>query len=152
MIAWKEEVKEWKQTHKGESMDNSRRSPQTPERAKSADSEPRRRLIGKSPDRANVLAQVLGTDKEPKRPPGAYPMFIAEQRQMLIEKIVKEQQIDRRKAALMLYKEGKPFYAALPAAERRKYEDKATVAKAKFQEDTTAWKTDRMGEIARSSS
>ena len=52
---------------------------------------------------------------------------------------MKEHSVDKTKVFLMLYKEGKAVYDALPAAEKRKYEYQATAAKLKFQTERKKW-------------
>lgn len=91
-----------------------------------------------------------GGDKGPKRPLGAYPMWIAENRPMLTEKVMKEHSVDKAKAFLMLYKEGKSVYDARPAAEKKKYEDKAAAAKVTFKEEVKKWKANTGGNVAAS--
>lgn len=77
---------------------------------------------------------------EPKRPLGAYAQWVADNRPMLTEKVMKAHNVDKSKAFLMLYKEGRVVYDALPAAERKECEEKAEAAKVKFQEACKEWK------------
>ena len=87
--------------------------------------------------------------KGPKRPLGAYPQWLADNRAMLTEKVMKQHSVDKTKAFLMLYKEGKQFYDALPPAEKKKCEDQAAAAKVKFQADMKEWKENsKGGEVA----
>merc|ERR1711972_17381 len=81
-----------------------------------------------------------GKNKGPKRPLGAYAQWIADNRPMLTEKIVKEHGVDKAKAFLMLYKESRSLYDALSAEEKKKCEEKAEAAKIKFQAEHQAWK------------
>ena len=74
-----------------------------------------------------------GNSNGPKRPLGAYPQWIADNRPMLTEKVMEKHRVDKAKAFLFLYKEGKPFYDALPVEERQKCEENAKAAKVKFQ-------------------
>ena len=76
----------------------------------------------------------------PKRPLGAFPQWIADNRKMLTEKIMKEHAVKKSKVFLMLYKEAKPVYEALTAAEKNKCEDQAKAAKEKFQAEVKEWK------------
>merc|ERR1740116_621415 len=46
-----------------------------------------------------------GGDKGPKRPLGAYPQWLADNRPMLLAKVMKQHSVDKTKAFLMLYKE-----------------------------------------------
>merc|ERR1712048_1358140 len=78
--------------------------------------------------------------KGPKRPPGAYAQWIADNRPMLTEKVMKEHNVDKAKAFLMLYKESRSVYDSLPATERKQAEAKAEAAKVKFQAEHKEWK------------
>merc|ERR1719253_520630 len=94
-----------------------------------------------NPDYKKISKKQKKGDKPPTRPPGAYATWIADNRPMLTDKVMKEHKVDKAKAFLMLYKEGKPVYDALPAAEKKTWEEKAEVAKAQFQEDMKEWKS-----------
>merc|ERR1719491_886698 len=85
-------------------------------------------------------------DKGPKAPIGAYAQWLQDNRPMLFEKIMKEHSVDKGKAFLMLYKEGRPVYDALPAKDRKKMEDKVEAAKVKYQAERAAWKLSKKGE------
>merc|ERR1712232_1278351 len=76
----------------------------------------------------------------PKRPVGAYAQWMADNRSMLTEKVMAKHGVDKAKAFLMLYKEARPFYDALPAAEKKKYEEKVEAEKVKFQAEHKEWK------------
>jgi len=95
----------------------------------------------KNPDFIKVKKVKKGAvDKGPKRPLTAYPMWLGDNRAMLTEKVMKEHKVDKPKAFLMLYKEGKTLYDALSEAEKKKCEDQAQAAKDKFQAEMKAWK------------
>ena len=81
-----------------------------------------------------------GSSDVPKRPLGAYAQWIVDNRQMLTEKVVAKHGVNKSKAFLMLYKEGRPFYDALPAEDRQKCEGLAAAAKVKFQAANKNWK------------
>jgi len=99
-----------------------------------------------NPDYQKVKKVKKGdTDKPPTRPPGAYGMWMGENRPMLTERVMKEHSVDKAKAFLMLYKEGKVVYDALSAAEKKQCEDKAETAKVKFQADSKQWKENSKG-------
>jgi hypothetical protein len=83
----------------------------------------------------------------PKRPRKAYPQWLQDNRPMLIEKVMKQFSVDKSQAFLMLYKEARPVYDALPAAEKKKREHQATAAKKKFQAACKARK-EKGGEAA----
>merc|ERR1719424_2477423 len=70
-------------------------------------------------------------DKPPSRPPGAYAMWMGDNRAMLTEKIMKDHGVEKSKAFFMMYKEARPVYDALSAAEKEKCEEKAEEAKVK---------------------
>merc|ERR1712232_1121378 len=76
----------------------------------------------------------------PKRPVSAYAQWMADNRSMLTEKVMAKHGVDKAKAFLMLYKEARPFYDALPAAEKKKYEEKVEAEKVKFQAEHKEWK------------
>jgi len=59
---------------------------------------------------------------------------------MLTEKVMKEHNVDKAKAFLMLYKESRSVYDALSAEEKKKCEEKAEAAKVKFQAEHKEWK------------
>jgi hypothetical protein len=86
-----------------------------------------------------------GNSNGPKRPLGAYPQWISENRPMLTEQIMKKLGVGMAKASLMCYKEGKPIYDALPAEEKKKCEEKAEAAKVKFQSETKEWEEKNKG-------
>merc|ERR1712232_945353 len=75
----------------------------------------------------------------PKRPLGAYPQWMADNRQTLTEKIMAKHGVDKAKVFQMLYKEARPFYDALSAAEKKKCEENAEAAKVKFQAEQKEW-------------
>merc|ERR1712187_993234 len=79
-------------------------------------------------------------EKPPSRPPGAYAQWIADNRPMLTEKIMKEHKVDKAKAFLLLYKECRSVYDALSATEKKKCEEKAEAAKVQFQAEHKEWK------------
>merc|ERR1712232_1398578 len=81
----------------------------------------------------------------PKRPLGAYPQWMADNRQMLTEKVMAKHGVDKAKAFLMLYKEARPFYGALPTAEKKKCEENVEAAKVKFQAELKEWKERNKG-------
>lgn len=78
--------------------------------------------------------------KPPSRPPGAYGQWLADNRTMMTEKVMKEKKVDKAGAFLLIYKEGKAIYEALSATEKKKVEDKAEAAKLKFQADNKEFK------------
>ena len=81
----------------------------------------------------------------PKRPLGAYAQWIADNRPMLTEKVVAKHGVDKSKAFIMLYKEGRPFYDALPAEDRKKCEGLAEAAKVIFRAAIKDWKEKNNG-------
>jgi hypothetical protein len=83
---------------------------------------------------------VANGTAEPKRPLGAYPQWMADNRQMLTEKIMAKLGVDKAKVFLMLYKEARPFFDALSAAEKKKLEEIVEAAKVKYQAEHKAWK------------
>jgi hypothetical protein len=83
------------------------------------------------------------TDGEPKRPLGTYAQWVADNRGMLYEKVMKTHGVAKSAAFLMLQKEGKPIFDALPAAEKQKCEDKAKAALAKFHTDRKSGRINR---------
>jgi len=93
----------------------------------------------------NKGAKVASGETGPKRPLGVYAQWLADNRPMLTEKVMKKSGVDKAKAFLMLYKEGKPFYDALPAEEKKKCEEKAEAAKVKFQAEHKEWKEKNKG-------
>jgi len=56
----------------------------------------------------------------PGRPLSAYKQWIADNRSMLIKRIMAKCCVDKPTVYKMLYKEARPFYEALPEAEKRK--------------------------------
>merc|ERR1712087_750979 len=86
-----------------------------------------------------------GSNDGPKRPLGAYAQWIADNRPMLTEKVMAKHGVDKSKAFVMLYKEGRAFYDALPTEERKKCEELADAAKVKFQAANKAWKENNKG-------
>merc|ERR1711879_1068442 len=94
-----------------------------------------------NPDFKKVKKLKRGeAEKKPSRPPGAYAQWIADNRPMLTEKVMKEHNVDKAKAFLLLYKECRSSYDALSAEERKKCEEKAEASKVKFQAEHQAWK------------
>jgi hypothetical protein len=77
--------------------------------------------------------------RPPTRPAGGYSMWLGANRAMLLKKIMKEHKVERGKAFLLLYKEGKLVYDALSAEEKKQWVKNSEVAKLKFQEDMKEW-------------
>ena len=92
------------------------------------------------PDFKKLTKAKKGEDKLPVRPAGAYGMWMADNRTMLMELVMKNHSVDKSKAFVMLYHEGKPIYEALPPAEKKMFLEKAEAAKAKFQAEFKIWK------------
>merc|ERR1712050_88970 len=93
-----------------------------------------------NPDFKKVKKGKKGESKPPTRPGGAYQMWLGDNRSELTEKVMAKHGVDKPKAFFMLYHEGKPLYEALPAAEKKKYEEKAEAAKVKFQAEFKEFK------------
>ena len=70
---------------------------------------------------------------------GAYGLWMADNRPMLTELVMKKRCVDKGKAFFMLYQEGKPLYNALSAAEKKNFEENAEAAKVKFQAESKEW-------------
>jgi hypothetical protein len=97
-----------------------------------------------NPDYQKVK-KVKKEDKPPTRSAGGYSMWLGANRAMLLKKIMKEHKVERGKAFLLLYKEGKLVYDALSAEEKKQWVKNSEVAKLKFQEDMKEWKENRKG-------
>merc|ERR1711953_1059898 len=67
-------------------------------------------------------------------------MWLADNRPMLTEKVMKEHNVEKSKAFLMLYKESRSVYDSLSATEKKKCEEKAEAAKVKYQAEHKEWK------------
>jgi hypothetical protein len=52
---------------------------------------------------------------------------------------------DIKQASKVIYKEGKPVYDAISAAEKTKLEDRSTAAKVTYKEQCKAWKASKAG-------
>lgn len=88
-------------------------------------------------DKAAKKGKIVG---KPKTPLGPYPLWISDNRELLYKTIMEKHNVPKSKAFLMFYKEGKPIYEALPAAERDRYEKKAQDAKLKYKDDMKVFK------------
>ena len=86
-----------------------------------------------------------GSSDVPKRPLGAYAQWIADNRPMLTENVMAKHGVDKSKAFLMLYEEGRPLYDALPAEDRKKCEGLAEAAKVIFRAAIKDWKEKNNG-------
>merc|ERR1712232_243369 len=81
----------------------------------------------------------------PKRPVCAYAQWMADNRSMLTEKVMAKHGVDKAKAFLMLYKEARPLYDALPEAEKKKCVENAEAVKVRFQAEHKEWKEQNKG-------
>ena len=97
-------------------------------------------LAGKEKNKGATKGVKLWKDGAPKRPLGAYALWLSERRELLYDHVMKKHGVHKSKAFLMFYKEGKPLWDAIPAAERQMHEARAQEAKEKFQADVKEWK------------
>merc|ERR1712232_1500102 len=81
----------------------------------------------------------------PKRPLGAYAQWMADNRSMLTEKIMAKLGVEKAKVFMMLYKEARPLYDALPEAEKKKCVENAEAVKVRFQAEHKEWKEQNKG-------
>ena len=76
---------------------------------------------------------------------GAYSTYLSENRKTVIDNIMKRLNCDIKQASKVIYKEGKPVYDAISAAEKTKLEDRFTAAKVTYKEQCKAWKASKAG-------
>jgi hypothetical protein len=95
---------------------------------------------------ARKLPKKEQAEKPPSRPVGPYPMWIADNRTMLLEKVMKERGITKTEAFMKLYKHVRPDYDTLSEEDKKKCNEKAEAAKVKYQEQRMEWKSRQKAE------
>jgi hypothetical protein len=95
---------------------------------------------------ARKLPKKEQAEKPPSRPVGPYPMWIADNRTMLLEKVMKERGISKTQAFLKLYHHVRPDYDALSEEDKKTCNEKAEAAKVKYQEQRMEWKSRQKAE------